>query len=184
MATFNSELIAKKLRHRGPHAGKEFTVSGNFIVRAGAPIATTDLLRMVPLGENQRPIRLTISALPISGTPVMTNPSFSVGVIADGATNFTRADGSVYVPVATSAVVLAASAALVANTKTHIEVPRPVADSVSKYGPFFVTLTPSGAGAFSVAGGDIQLKLEVVTVGENRTDTPVYDTYLNTKVKN
>lgn len=184
MATYNTLAVVKKLRHRAPRDGQEFEVSGSLVISPGESYALADILNMVTLGENQRPIRVTISALPLSGTPVMTNPTFSVGINPAQAGAFTRPDGTIYNAVGTSATVLAAATALVANTKTVIEVPRPVADSVALYGPFNVSMNPAGAGAFSVAGGTIQLKLEVVTVGETRPNAAVYTVFNSTKVKN
>lgn len=182
MATFNSDLVVKKLRHRGLHMGREQNVTGGLYVAAGGSIALTDLIQMVPLGENTRPIRITINSTPLSGTPVLTNPTFSIGVTAIGGT-FTRPDGSAFPAVTTSATILSAATALANNTKTFIEIPRPAADSVSKYGPLYVTLTPAGAGAFSVSGGDILLQCEVTFLGEKKDRALVYEEFLNQKVK-
>lgn len=183
MATLNTGTVLKGLRHRGPHAGKDFTVSGSILVASGGSIATTDLIRIVRLGENQRPVRLVLKWTPLSGTPVLTNPTFSVGVQADTASTFTRQDGTTYPVTPTSATALAASMVLNAdNMNTVIEVSRPVADSVPNYGPYYVTLTPAGAGAFSVAGGSGQLSLEVTTIGEEKVNGFPYTTYLNLKV--
>lgn len=185
MAILTTNTVRKGLRHRGPHAGKDFNVSGNIIVASGQSIALTDSIRVVRLGENQRPIRLVLKWTPLSGTPVLTNPAFDVGVIADTSTVFTRQDGTTYPVIATDADILSADLTLDAdNMAADIEVPRPVLDAVSNYGPYFVTLTPSGAGAFSVAGGSGQLSLQVTTMGEENTATPVYTTYLNLKVNN
>lgn len=96
MANFDSDLINRNLRHRGTTSGKEYTVSGRRRVAAGGSIATTDLLRMVPLGESQRPIRLVAWIKAVTGTPVLTNASFSFGIAPVSASNLTRPDGSVY----------------------------------------------------------------------------------------
>ena len=181
MATLNSDLVAKKIRHRGLYVGKEQNVSGSIKVVAGQSIATTDLLQMVPLGENVRPIRYTIQWTPISGTPVLTNPVFDVGVKSISTSAFTRPDGTSYPTLTTDADQLGASTTVAANSKTIIEVPRPVADSVSKYAPFYVTLTPKTS-PFSVAGGDGLLTLEVTYLGEIRSDTPVYSEWNSQKV--
>jgi hypothetical protein len=185
MAIFTSGTVRKNLRHRGPHAGKDFTVSGNIIVPAAGSYALADTIRIVKLGENQRPVRLVLKWTPLSGTPVLTNPTFTAGVIADTATTFTRQDGTTYPVTPTSATALATGLTLNAdNMNTIIEVSRPVADSVPNYGPYIVTLTPSGAGAFSVAGGSGMLSLEVTTIGEENPATPVFTQYLNLKVNN
>jgi hypothetical protein len=184
MATLSSDLVNKKIRHRGLYVGKEQPISGSFFVADGDSIALTDLMRAVPLGENVRPIRITILATPLSGTPVMTNPTFNVGVESVSATNFKRPDGTEFPPVTTDADVLSAALVIAANSITDIEIPRPVADSVSGYGPFYVTLTPAGVGAFSVAGGDLQLQVEVTFLGEQNPQATVYDSFANTKYEN
>lgn len=182
MATLKSDLVAKKIRHRGLYSGKSQTVAGSIKVAAGGSIALADLIQAVPLGENVRPGRLRLYVTPLSGTPVLTNPTFNVGVTTITAANFTRPNGDVFVPVTTSATVLSTGLVVAANTITDVEVPRPVADSVSKYAPFYVTLTPAGVGAFSVAGGDILLTLEVEFAGEINPATAVYSEFNSQKV--
>lgn len=185
MATFDSDLVGKKLRHRGLYSGKSQSVTGSRRLAAGTSIALADLLRMVPLGENVRPTRLILKSIPLSGTPVLTNGTFTVGVAPVSASTLTRADGTTYPPLTADVDQLATAVAINAdNMATVIEVARPVADSVSKYGPFYVTLTPSGAGAFSVASGDVLLQLTVEFEGEVKPDNLVYSEWINMKVKN
>lgn len=184
MATLNSRQVAKKNNHRGVYAGQEHDITAKIVVKAGGSIALTDLIKMVPLGENVRPSRLLLKATPISGTPVLTNPTFNVGVIATRTTPLTRPNGDAYPTLTTAASGLKAGMIIPANNEiAEFSVPRPVANSVSKYGPFTVTLTPAGAGAFSVAGGDIELALTVVFETEQNVAS-VYDEFVNTKVKN
>ena len=183
MANFDSDLIVKNVRHRGIANGKEQTVSGRVRVKADGSIATSDLLRMVPLGENQRPIRMVAMIRAVSGTPVLTNPSFSLGIAPLTASNVTRPDGTVFTPVTTSATRLGASTALSTDEMAHFTEIDSVTDSVN-WGPFYVTMTPSGAGAFSVAGGDVDVTLEVVYLGEAQTAEPVYTRFNNPKYKN
>lgn len=181
MATYNSNEVLKDLRNRGSHAGRIETVSGVFRVADGDSIATTDLINMLSMGENVRPIRLTLAAMPVSGTPVLTNPTFNVGVKDLGGA-YTRPDGTVYAAIATDADVLSAALALTTdNVATDTDLDRP---SAGKYAPYNITLTPAGAGAFSVAGGDIDLVLTVEFVGEVKGDAHVYTEYLNDKVAN
>lgn len=183
MATLKSDLVNKKLRHRGIYVGKEQDVTGSLYVKAGTSIALTDLIEAVPLGENVRPTRILIQATTRSGTPVLTNPTFNVGVAPIGGT-FTRPDGTTYPALAADVDMLSPLAVIAANTITDIAIPRPVADSVANYGPFMVTLQPGGAGAFSVAGGDIELQVQVVYLGEQHPDSTVYNTFAETKYKN
>lgn len=185
MANFDTNLFRKGLNHRGVYGGKEQTVTGLLTLRAGAPIATTDLIRAVPLGENVRPIRITLVATPISGTPVLTNFTVDVGVAPLSANNLTRPDGTVYTPL-TADVDALVDAMVVdgVNMETSISVNRPVANGVARYAPFAVTLTPSGAGALSVSGGDVELAISVTFLGEQIANGFVYDQYINQKVKN
>lgn len=184
MATFDSDLIVKKLKHRGLYSGKEQTVTGSLVLAAGASVALADLIRMVPVGENVRPIRLILKSTPLSGTPVLTNATFTVGVAPYSATTYTRADGTTYAPLSADVDQLATAVAINAdNMASVIEVARPVADSVSKYGPYYVTLTPSGAGAFSVASGSVLLQLTVEFEGEVKDNALVYSSWINQKVK-
>ena len=183
MANINSDLINKKLRHRGLYAGKDQSLTGSVKLADGASVAITDLLQMVPLGENVRPRRITVSVTPLSGTPVLTNAVFDVGVKSMTTGAYTRPDGTTYNAATTDPDQLAASVTLANNTKTVIEVPRPVADSVSKYAPFYVTMTPKTS-AFSVAGGDIQLNMQVEFAGEIKPDALVYTEFNSRKVSN
>lgn len=181
MATLNSDLVVKKIRHRGLYSGKEQSVTGSIKLAAGTSVATTDLLQMVPLGENVRPIRILLQVTPLSGTPVLTNAVFDVGVKSISTTALTRPDGTSYPALVTDADQLAANVTLANNTKTTIEIPRPVADSVANYGPYYVTLTPDTS-AFSVAGGDILVSAEVVFLGEIKPDAMVYTSWNSQKV--
>lgn len=183
MANFDTNLVAKKLRHRGTHAGQFYSATGVLRVTAGTSIATSDLIRAVPLGENVRPTKIVIVAIPVSGTPVLTNPTFSVGASPILTANYARPDGTTYPALTASGTAYVASMVLDSdNMASQAEVKRPVADSVPNYGPAYLTLTPAGAGAFSVAGGDIDLKVIVEYIGESRGDAPVYTQYMNTKV--
>jgi hypothetical protein len=182
MATFNSNEVLKKLRNRGSHAGRVETVSGVLRVEDGDSIATTDLINMLAMGENTRPIALTLAALPVSGTPSLTNPTFDIGV-KDIAGTFTRPDGSTFAAVTTDADKLSAALALTTdNVATDSDLDRPMATAA--YAPYYITVTPSGAGAFSVSGGDIDLVLTVSFVGEVKGDAAVYTEYMNDKVNN
>lgn len=183
MATLKSNQILKHLRIRAPYAGEEKTVTGELILASGASVATTDLMRMLELGENSRPIRIVLQSVPLSGTPVLTNATFNVGVEQVSANAFVDAYGTSYPAVTTDADQLSAAIAIDSdNMATDVEVPRPVADSVSKHAPFYVTLTPAGAGAFSVAGGSVKLRLSVTILGRTVDENAVYTEYVNQKV--
>lgn len=185
MANFDTNLQRKRNKQRGVYGGKEQTVTGLLRVADGGSIALTDLIRAVPLGENVRPIRIVLTATPVSGTPVLTNATFNIGVTPYATGTYTRPDGTEFDPLTEDADVLAAGVAIDAdNMYADIEVPRPVADSVSNYSPYIVTLTPAGVGAFSVAGGDIDLGVTVTFLGEQNADGFIYTEFVNQKVNN
>lgn len=185
MAVFTSNAVKKKLRVRAHTAGRAEQVTSLYRVKAGTSIALADNIDALLLGENTRPVRVILHATPVSGTPVLTNATFNVGVKAASASAYTRPDGTSYAVPATAASQLAAAAVINAdNMATVIEVSRPVADSVSRYAPFIVTVTPAGAGAFSVAGGDIDLGITLEFLGEANGDAHIYTDYVNQKVKN
>lgn len=183
MANFDSNLVAKKNRNRGVHAGQLMSVTGVIRVTAGTSIATSDLIRAVPLGENVRPLRVILHWTPVSGTPVLTNAVFSVGVSPILSTNYARPDGTTYAPPTAGATAYVATMTVDStdNMATAVEIKRPVADSVSKFGPAYLTLTPITS-AFSVAGGDGDLKVTVEYAGESTGDAPVYSQFMATKV--
>lgn len=182
MANFDSQLVRKKNNHRGLYQGKAQQVTGVLRLAAGESVALTDLIRMVPLGENARPVRITLSAITVSGAPVLTNDTFSVGVAPLSADTTKRADGTEYAPLTADADALVASMSLATDgMATAIEIGRPSANA--KYGQFYVTLTPAGVGAFSVAGGDIDLQCTVELLGE-ASGPFVYTEYVNQNVNN
>ena len=188
MATLDSNLVKKKFKHRGRQAGRLEEVTGVIRFDAGESAALTDLLRMVPLGDNVRPVRLILTSVPVSGTPVLTNPTFTAGVTTVSSGTFSRPGSSTtFTNVTADTDILATAITVNAdNMASVIEVARPVADSVSNYAPFYVTLTPSGVGAFSVAGGAVDLCLTVQYYGEQADleTAHVYTEYVNQKVQN
>lgn len=183
MANFDSALLKKNVRQRGLYGGKEQSITGIIRFAAAGAAGTGDLLRMLYIGENVRPLRLILTSTPVSGTPVLTNAVFNCGVAPASATTYTRYDGTTYAAPATLATALASTITINAdNMHQIIEVSRPAADSVSAYGPAIITLTPTGA--FSVADGAIDLSLTVVFAGEQKANGFVYDEYVNPKYKN
>jgi hypothetical protein len=54
MATvYNSNLVAKKTRHRGIYSGKDYDVAGRIFLASGTVLGVGDDLLFVPVGENQ-----------------------------------------------------------------------------------------------------------------------------------
>lgn len=183
MATKTSNLIKKGIKHRGLYGGKEQDVTGVIRVRAGESIATSDLLRMVPLGENVRPIRLTLTATPVNGNPVLTAFTFKAGVAPASTVPFKRPDGTDYPQLTADDDALVASMAIPAGLLiTSTSVNRPVANNVPNYAPYDATLVPTATA--SVAGGDVDLALTVTFVGEQKAEGFVYTQFINPKVKN
>lgn len=183
MATRRSNVDYKGIKHRGVYGGREQSVTGIVKITEGQSLATTDLLQMVPLGENVRPIELVLHAVPVRGNPTLTGGAFTAGVVPWNDLPFKRPDGTEYPVIATDADVFGTltlpSGPLIVRASTP---PRPVVNSVPNYAPYRVTLTPGAA--FSVAGGDIELSLTVVYVGEQVAEPYVYTDFLDQKVKN
>lgn len=180
MANYDSANVRKKNNHRGTHAGQLQSVSGVLRVAAGSSIATTDLIRMIPMGENTRPTKLTLTAITVSGTPSLTNATFSAGVSPKS--QAVRADGTTYPVLSASATALSASMAIDSDGMAAAsEIGRPSANA--KYGQYYITLTPAGAGAFSVSGGDIDLVLTAEFAGEANPPL-VYTEFVNQNVNN
>jgi hypothetical protein len=50
---YNSNLVAKKMRHRGIYSGKDYDVAGRIFLPAGTVLGVGDDLLFVPVGENQ-----------------------------------------------------------------------------------------------------------------------------------
>lgn len=53
MATFSSPLLVKRTKHRGIYSGQEYTIEGIVKIPSGTVLASGDLLKFAPLGENQ-----------------------------------------------------------------------------------------------------------------------------------
>lgn len=53
MAEFKSNLVNKRMRHRGIEGGKEYDVVGRIFLPSGTVLTAGDKLLAVPLGENQ-----------------------------------------------------------------------------------------------------------------------------------
>lgn len=63
MATFNSNLVRKKTRHRGLYAGKPYELKGRLFLAEGTVLEVGDVLLFVPVGENQVINRVTLEVL-------------------------------------------------------------------------------------------------------------------------
>lgn len=63
MATYNSNLVAKKMRHRGIYSGKDYDVAGRIFLASGTVLTAGDDLLFVPVGENQSIQKVTLTVL-------------------------------------------------------------------------------------------------------------------------
>lgn len=185
MAILETKAVKKGLRARGNYAGKTNDVTGDLLVTATSVIPTTDTIHALLVGENTRINRVVLQFIPTSGTPVIVNPTFAVGIKQLSSAAYVDAKGTSYPAPTTSATGLVASMVLDAadDMKQDIEVLRGVADSVASVAPYYITLTPAGAGSFSCTGGTGVLKLTVEFIG-NEDDSSVYTEFNATKVKN
>lgn len=177
MATYKSDLDVKAIRHRGLYEGKTQSVSGRFRFNAGQQVTTADLLRAVPLGENVRPTKITLTLKKVSGTPAMTGGAFNVGVapLTPGV-NAKRADGVEFPPLTASAALYGA-ADFDAGAVTKVElVAAQLPSANTKWGPFLITLTPTETSAIS--GGSFDINVTVEFQGEKEEAEAVYTTGL------
>jgi hypothetical protein len=181
MATYSSNLIPKRIRHRGVYEGREQSLSGTYRLKVGTALTTADVLNMVVLGENSRPDRIIVSYKEVSGTPVITGGSVSVGVAPLNASTLTRADGTTYPPLTANATLYSAAADLGAGVLVHVS-PTVAPSTNTDWGPFVITLTPTEA--TSVAGGEIDIVVTVEFRGELTEADPVYSEFNSGKYKN
>lgn len=63
MATYNSNLVAKKTRHRGIYSGKDYDVAGRIKLAEDTVLEVGDDLLFVPVGENQVIQKVTLLVL-------------------------------------------------------------------------------------------------------------------------
>lgn len=178
MATFKSDLVVKGIRHRSSHEGVLDSVTGRFRLNAGASVGTSDTFLAVPLGENVRPLRIILSLKEVSGTPALSGGAFSVGVapITPGV-NLKRPDGVEFPPLTASATQFSSSADFDDGSATEIVIePVPVPSANTKWGPYYVTLTPTETS--TVSGGAYDLNVTVEFAAEKEEADPVYTEWL------
>ena len=180
MATFVSDLVNKKIRHRGLYEGKEQTVTASFRLKPGTTLTTSDILQMVPAGENVRPTKIVVGIKEVSGTPTYTG-SVSVGVAPILASDLVRPDGVAFPALSASATLYSAALNL-GTTATNYITPAVAPTTNTKWGPFYVTLTPTGNN--SVSGGEVDIFVTVEYTGEHVEAEPIYSEFNSTKYKN
>lgn len=67
MAIYNSNLVKKLNRHRGIYSGKPYEVAGVIRLASGTVLTIGDDLLSVPVGENQRINKITVTTIGASG---------------------------------------------------------------------------------------------------------------------
>lgn len=60
MANYESNLVKKKLRHRGVNTGFPYQIAGRIFLPSGTALTTSDDLLFVPVGELVAPRRVTL----------------------------------------------------------------------------------------------------------------------------
>lgn len=178
MATYKSDLVVKGIRHRSSHEGVLDSVTGRIRLNDGDSVGTSDTFLAVPLGENVRPLRIILSLKEVSGTPAITGGEFSVGVapITPGV-NLKRPDGTEFPPLTTSATQFSSAADFDAGSTAEVVIePVPVPSANTKWGPYYVTLTPTETS--TVSGGAYDLNVTVEFAAEKEEADPVYTEWL------
>lgn len=172
MATYKSDLVVKGIRQRSTHEGVVDSVTGRFRLKPGTTLSSADLIQAVTMGENARPARLILSYKEVSGTPVLTGGELSIGVAPQTpGVDLERADGSKFPALTPAATKFSAGADLGAAPQVNVAVTVPPSDN-TKWGPYFLTLTPTEN--TSVAGGEIDINLTVEFAAEKEEADPVY----------
>lgn len=177
MATYKSDLVVKGIRHRSSHEGVLDSVTGRFRLNAGS-VGATDIFLAAPLGENVRPLRIILSLKEVSGSPSISGGGFNVGVapITPGV-NLKRPDGTEFPPLTASATQFSSSVDFNDGAATEVVIePVPVPSANTKWGPYYVTLTPNETS--TVSGGAYDLNVTVEFAAEKEEADPVYTEWL------
>lgn len=180
MATFLSDLIPKRLRHRGVYDGKIQSVTGSYRLNPGVTLTTADVIQMIELGENVRPVRLVVAVKEVSGTPTVTG-TVSVGVAPSLVANLVRPTGETFPPLTAAATLYSASINLGTTATTHVN-PAVAPTTNTDWGPFYVTVTPTAN--LSVADGSVDIFVTAEFEGEHQEVAPIYSEFNASKYKN
>lgn len=170
MATYSSRQVNKKKTERGTHALMERGVGGYFQIDRA--LTTSDVIRMVRLGEDQRITALRVWVRAKSGALALSTTSFTCGVAPVSASNFVRPDGTTFTPVTANAT-LYGTVALATDGFFQLTDTLPPPGNKG-YAPYFITLTPS---ATITPTGTHELVLEVDVQGEADAGTLAYTSF-------
>ena len=165
MANYNSNLVAKKTRHRGIYSGQDYDAAGRVFLASGTALTTADDLLMVPVGENQ--VIHKISLLVLGDTSTIAG-SIGTFQILDSAGNPVVVErigpngeaDTKYTSPATSAAALRAAGQLDGYTETVLATPAKLA------GPTNVGIRITTGGTVAA---DTEVFLTVYFKGETST---------------
>lgn len=177
MATYSSRQVQKKHSNRGNYSLSKQSVGGYFNLVSGVTYAqTTDNIRMVRMGENTRPTKITVYARRKDGTLALSTAAFNVGVAPLSATqaNFVRPTGQTFTPIVADAARFGNVDLATDGQGNLIDLPAP--RTTPDWAPYFITLTPSAVGGV-VPTGDHELIMEVEFVGEEDPTAPAFTSF-------
>ena len=166
MATHSSALISKRTKHRGLYTGQEYTVEGVITLPAGTVLATNDVLKFLPLGENQVVTKVwayVVGSLPTAAVSIgyaqrlrngVAEVTERTGPFGASATKFTSPASDL----------TAFAAAAVLSTAREV-----VDTSVAKLaGPVDLAANVTTGGTVGVGGAEIHIG--AVIIGEKAAD--------------
>lgn len=168
MATINSNLVAKKHRHRGIYSGKDYDVAGRIFLAAGTVLEVGDDLLFIPVGENQGIHRISLLVYGDTSTIAGSIGTFQMldangdPVVVERLGPFSDADNTFESP-ATSAASLRAAGQLDGYTETVIT-------------PVVKLAGPTNVGIRITTGGTIAADTELFLTAVFKGETSELDT--------
>ena len=177
MAEYRSNLVAKRMPHRGIYSGKPYEVAGRIFLPAGTVLAIGDVLKFVPIGENQRVKEVTTLAVDNIGAAAGSIGFHQILYSAGKPAKVERHGPSKYVPAAdtftspaTNATAFAAAGALAGYKRTQ------VTGNVGKLaGPVHLSVTITTGVTLAA---DTELFVGAMFDGETST-VEIADPYIN-----
>lgn len=136
MAILNSNLMARRTRHRGIYEGQDYDVAGRIFLAAGTALTTSDDLLFIPVGENQVIHKVTLLVVGDTSTIAGSIGRFQMldkagnPVVVERLGPFGDANDD-YTSPATSAALYRAAGQLDGYTETIIAVPEKLAGPVN-----------------------------------------------------
>lgn len=168
MTVRNSNLVAKKARHRGIYSGQDYDVAGRIFLAAGTVLTTADDLLFIPVGENQAIHKVTLLVLGDTSTIAGSIGTFQIvdsagdPVVVERNGPFGATDSRFTSP-ATSADSLRAAGQLDGYTETIIAAPTKLAG-------------PTNVGIRITTGGTVAADTEIFVTAYFKGETSTNDT--------